>query len=107
MVNKTAMNISNASSEWVVAKVIPSNGKATEQMVKPGESKKFCTDYGQIKVQLHLIRPDHSWYGTKSTRIESHKAEYEQTLCSYNNLIIRNGMTGLELVQARDGTLWQ
>ena len=107
MVNNTTMNISNASSEWVVAKVIPSNEKATEQMVKSGESKKFYTNYGQIKVKLHLIKPDHSWYGTKSTQIECHKAEYEQTLCSRNNLIIRNGMTGLELVQARDGTLWQ
>ena len=107
MVNNAAMNISNASSEWVVAKVIPSNGEETEQMVKPGESKKFYTNYGQIEVHLHLIKPDHSWYGTKSTRVDNHKAEYEQTLCSHNNLIIKNGKTGLELVQARYGTLWQ
>ena len=107
MVNKTAMNISNASSEWVVVKVNPCNGEEKEQVVKPGESKKFYTNYGQIQVQLHLIQPDHSWYGTKSTRVENHKAEYEQTFCSHNNLIIKNGATGLELVQARYGTLWQ
>ena len=49
MVNKTAMNISNASSEWVVVKVNPCNGEEKEQVVKPGESKKFNTTYEQIE----------------------------------------------------------
>ena len=98
MVNKTAMNISNASSEWVVVKVNPSIGEATKQVVKPGESKKFYSNHGQFQFQLHLIN---------STRVENHKGEYEQNFCSYNNYIIKNGARGLELVPARPGTLWQ
>ena len=107
MVNKTAMNISNASYEWVVVKVNPSKGEATEKLVKPGESKKFYTSHGQIQVQLHLIKPDHSRYASRSTRVENHKGEYEQNFCSHNNYIIKNGTTGLEFVPARPGTLWQ
>ena len=107
MVSKTAVNISNASSEWVVVKVKPTKGEAAEQVVKPGESKKFYTNYGKIQVQLHLIKPDHSWNASISTPVENHKGEYEQIFCSHNNYIIKNGATGLELVPARPGTLWQ
>ena len=107
MVNKTAMNISNSSFEWVVVKVNPSKEEATGHVVKPGESKKFHTNYGKIQVQLHLIKPDHSWNASTSTPVENHKSEYEHNFCSHNNYIIKNGATGLELVPARPGTLWQ
>merc|ERR1712126_362251 len=107
MVIKTATNISNASSECVVVEVNPSNEEAAKQIVKPGESKKFYTNYGQIQVKLHLIQPDHYWYGSKSTRVEKYKGKYEENFCSHNNYIIKDGKTGLEIVQARHGTLWQ
>ena len=80
-------------------------------MVKPGESKKVSTNYGELNVKLSLPNPDNTWFGSRSTQVESHNAPYEQNLGCHKSYIIKEENQGrkvaLKLVEARYGTLWQ
>ena len=111
MVNNHTTSISNASSDRVSVKITPSKKETVEFMVKPGESKKVSTNYGELNVKLSLLNPDNTWYGSRSTQVESHNAPYEQNICCHNSYIIkeenRSGKIALKLVEARYGTLWQ
>ena len=98
MDNKTATNIRNTFSEWVFVKVSSSNGEVLEQMVKPGESKKFNTNYGQVQFQLSFLQKDESRFGYKSSWVKSDYF-YTINIGSHNKYIIKKGETGLELLK--------
>ena len=101
MENKTATIISNAFSEWVFVKVSSSNGEVLEQMVKPGESKKINTNYGQMKFQLSFIEKDDSRFGYKSTRVKTHNF-HSINIGDHNTnyyYVIQKGEEGLELLR--------
>ena len=111
MVNNHSTSISNASSDRVWVKITPSKKETAEFIVKPGESKKVSTNYGELNVKLSLFNPDNTWFGSRSTQVESHNAPYEQNVCCQNSYIIKeenqDGKIALKLVEARYGTLWQ
>ena len=98
MNNRTSTNISNAFSESVFVKVSSSDGEVLEQMVKPGDSKEFNTNYGQVQFQLSFLKKDESRFGYKSTRVKSDYF-YTINIGSHNKYIIKKGETGLELLK--------
>ena len=79
--------------------------------MKVGESKKFGTEYGEIKMKLSFLGRSGNWFGYNTTQIEGYEVKHDQTICSNNSYIIkeenRNGKKELKVIEARYGTLWQ
>ena len=111
MANKHTTSIGNSSSVPLPVNVTLLNEKEAKIMLKVGESKKFGTDYGEMKVKLSFLGCSGNWLGYNTTQVDGYEVKYDQTIGSNNSYIIkeenRNGTKELKVIEARYGTLWQ